>query len=243
MILKPILWPGDELRSLIFRLAIVAMVVLLLTLSAVALSALWVFDRDIRPELLRKAQTLGDMLEGNLQRAVDAGLPLAELPGVSAFFDDAVRDNDELRYVALTDARGHLIGASSGLAQALGRDASGPVAPGGTLTLDIVPVAERLRAVDRIADDAGTFVAAGDYLDVASIMTGQDGAIVAILHLGVPDTLVAQRFQDIVADVGVALLVAIIVTLEVLGVLMVLLVRRVGTKGRRRSGSRQGPTE
>ncbi len=229
MILGPIKPPRDELQSLIVRLGVTAAVVLLLALSAVAVSALWGFDRDIQPELLRKVDTLGDALEGDLQRVVDARIPLAELLGLSAFFDDAVRDNDELSYVALTDARGRLIAASSGLAHALGHGSSGVgVGGGGSAALphDAMPVSERLRAVDRITAEVDTFIPVGHYLDLGSLIKARDGTVMAILHLGVPDTLVARRLKDIIADVGVSLFVAIVITLEVLSVLMALLVRR-----------------
>ena len=226
MILGPIKPPRDELQSLIVRLGAIAAVVLLLALSAVALSALWVFDRDIQPELLRKVDTLGDALEGDLQRVVDARIPLAELLGLSTFFDDEVRDNDELSYVALTDARGRLIAASSGLAQALGHGSSGAGGGSAVLPHDAMPVSERLRAVDRIAAEVDTFVPVGHYLDLGSLIKARDGTVMAILHLGVPDTLVARRLKDIIADVGVSLFVAIVITLEVLSVLMALLVRR-----------------
>lgn len=213
--------PRDELQSLIVRLGVTAAVVLLLALSTLALSALWVFDRDIQPELTRKVETVGDALEGDLQRVVDARIPLAELMGLSTYFDDAVRDNSELSYIALTDARGRLIAASSALAQALGHAAGSAAA---TLPFDAGPVAERLRAVERIAAD--TFEPVGHFLDMAVPIKARDGSMVALLHLGVPDTLVARQLQDIIADVGVSLFVAIVMTLEVLSVLMALLVRR-----------------
>lgn len=222
MILAPPPSPRDELHSLILRLGITAAVVLLLALSALALSALWVFDNDVQPELTRKVDALGDALEADLQRVVDARIPLAELMGLSPYFDDAVRDNGELSYVALTDAHGRLIAASSALAQALGHSGGGGAA--GPWSGDAGPIADRLRAVERINPDV--FAPVGQFLDMAVLIRARDGTPVAILHLGVPDTLIARQLQDIVADVGVSLFVAIVITLEVLSVLMALLVRR-----------------
>lgn len=223
MILGSIRNVGDELQSLIVRLGVTAAVVLLLALSALALSALWVFDSDIQPELTRKVETVGDAMEGDLQRVVDAHIPLSELLGLPDYFDDAVRSNQELSYVALTDPQGRLIAASSELARALGH---GAAAAGNALPFDAAPVAERLRAAERVLTEADQFAPVGRFLDMASPIRGKDGTLAAVLHLGVPDTLVARQMQDIVADVGVSLFVAIVITLEVLSVLMALLVRR-----------------
>lgn len=73
---------------------IAAVLVLLLTLRA--------FERDLLPEVDAKTQAVANALSGSLQQALDIGIPLDRLIGVEDVLDEALGDNPEIGYLAVT---------------------------------------------------------------------------------------------------------------------------------------------
>ena len=67
-----------------YRLAALGVVILAVSASILAVAALAysAFERELRPEALRKAETIGHVVDALADKAMRYQLPLAKLPGV-----------------------------------------------------------------------------------------------------------------------------------------------------------------
>ncbi|MES2259260.1 MAG: MFS transporter [Pseudomonadota bacterium] len=92
----------------IFALGLLMAVQLALSLYAWSLS-----ERQLLPELGRKAQTTGVALSTSLVRALGYGIPLQRLEGVSDFFADVLKENRDLAYLRITDRQGSVLFGST----------------------------------------------------------------------------------------------------------------------------------
>lgn len=88
---------------------------LLLTLAmfAAAAGAWWQSERGARAaidaELRRSAQVIGQVVAGELARALGLGIPLPKLVGVPDWLDELIEANPAARWVALSDADGQVL--------------------------------------------------------------------------------------------------------------------------------------
>ena len=198
----------DRSRILAVRLGLMATIVLILTLSLLALVTLNVLNSGVRPELRDKLVMVGDALVADLDRVSGLKIPLKEEPGLAAWLDQAMARTPELTYIALTDDRGELLADTHTVAPELLEqfrknlvDATAPP--------DLAPI--------------------GHSLDLA-LPVFDDKKPAAWLHLGVSDGLIAERLQSILLDVGVSLFVSIVVSLEVLTALIALTITQSLTR-------------
>lgn len=97
------------LRSLSARLLAVTLAALIVGAIVSGGLALDLFERQLAPEMSRKAEAIGKSVATQLVRALDYGIPLKELRGVEALLDQTLADHAELRYVAVADADGAVV--------------------------------------------------------------------------------------------------------------------------------------
>lgn len=163
-------------------------VVLLATLAAglhVAWHARGLFEAGLLPALTSKATMVADLVAGKLLRAEQLGIPLEQLPGVNAYFDDLIAKHPEIAALRLDDADGMTL-ASRGEASDDWIERS---AGGGRVgvSADRALVARHLGA---LAIDVGIVL-----LVVALVFRELLGALVGVLPGG--DAGRAERLQSL----------------------------------------------
>ncbi len=86
-----------------YRLAALGAVILAVSASILACAALAysAFDRELRPEALRKAETVGRVVDALADKAMRYQLPLQKLPGVDELFDTLEKQNPEITWMAI----------------------------------------------------------------------------------------------------------------------------------------------
>lgn len=184
-----------QIRVRLFGLTII---LLLLSLIAVSLDALRQFERDLVPEMDKKAVAVGQSLSRDITRALDYGIPIDKLVGVNPFLNATKESHVEIKYLAVSDMAGKVLfsvgDAPAGLDAYLGKEraANESVAVGGLLMsgLELVP------------------------------STGAEKTPVGRLHVGIDEKFVQKKLEDIIYDVMIVLLVALLITFELLLFLM-----------------------
>ena len=93
--------------------ALFAFILLILAIAQIALSgrAAYLFEADLRPELDRRAQTIGLSVEDRIASAVELGIPFDRLQGVEAYFDQILEANPDIAFLALIDREKHVLHA------------------------------------------------------------------------------------------------------------------------------------
>jgi len=86
-----------------YRLAALGAVILAVSASILACAALAysAFERELRPEALRKAETVGHVVDALADKAMRFQLPLEKLPGVNDLFDSLEKQNPEITWMAI----------------------------------------------------------------------------------------------------------------------------------------------
>ncbi|MBV8604095.1 MAG: MFS transporter [Pelomonas sp.] len=118
------------------RLTAVILAALMLGLLAMGAATQRAFEAGLRPELERKAGVVGASVGELVGKALDHGLALDELVGVSAHFDALRAEHRELAYLVLRDAAGAV------------RFASGAAEPGRGVEVPIERDGRRVGSVE-----------------------------------------------------------------------------------------------
>jgi predicted MFS family arabinose efflux permease len=86
-----------------YRLAALGAVILAVLGSILACAALAysAFERELRPEALRKAETVGHVVDALAVKAMRYQLPLEKLPGIDELFDGLEKQNPEITWIAI----------------------------------------------------------------------------------------------------------------------------------------------
>jgi len=196
--------PGKSLgpsssRGLILRLFALAMALLLVPAIVFSVYALGEFQREMLPEMDKKAAAVSRSLSAQFNRALALGIPLSRMVGAKAVLEPVLKNNAEIAYVGITDAHGRLM-------LSVGRGAD----------------PERLRAAvggrtveQARLDAAPVTIHAGPYSD-SSIPIGANRRVAGYLHVGVDEGIVRERIQDIMYDVAIVVVVSGLVAFEIL---------------------------
>jgi predicted MFS family arabinose efflux permease len=93
--------PQAGLRG--YRLLALGAVILAVSASILACAALAysAFERELRPEALRKAETVGRVVDALADKAMRYQLPLEKLEGVNDLFDTLEKQNPEITWMAI----------------------------------------------------------------------------------------------------------------------------------------------
>ncbi len=185
----------DRTRPLFIRLLLLVVLVLVPPVAWIAYQAMGEFTRGLVPEMDKKAEAIGRDLELSIERAVGYGIPLDQLQGVDQFFAPVLAANPEIRYLAVTDRGGKVLFTEGAELNALNAIYGG---------VDFATDMEHSRKF-----------ALGSFIDLAQPLSIKGGRI-GHIHVGMDQDYVRGRLQEILIDLGVVTLVALLVAVEIL---------------------------
>ena len=186
-------------RGILGRLAVLAVVVLLLGQILVAWFAVTGFEKALEPQLGHKAGAVGRAIANQLEFVVDdLGIPPGELVGVDPFLDGILAANADIEYLIVLDASSKVL-----FARGLSPQTLEGVLPG-------LPGAD---------GEAGSMSDVGDFINSVFPILG-DGRVATVLHVGVSGEYVRGRLSELLYEAATIIVVSLLVTLEFLLFLM-----------------------
>jgi predicted MFS family arabinose efflux permease/HAMP domain-containing protein len=186
----------DRTRPLFIRLLLLVILVLVPPVVWIAQQATEEFARGLVPEMDKKAEAIGRDLEDSIERAVGYGIPLDRLEGVGEFFAPVLTANPELRYLAVTDRGGKVL-----FSQGITPGTLGQLLAGAGETPDTAQPRGKLSF--------------GGFVDLALPLAVR-GSQIGHVHVGMDQDFVRSRLQEILIDLAVVTLVALLVAVEIL---------------------------
>jgi MFS family permease len=174
--------PSTSLARLIAR-KLMPWASLLIIGSAFILAMLTIgtVKQSIEPEIAKRTTLMGTVINQNIQRAVNAGVPLAKLVGAEKYFGNFLREFPEVAYIGV--ATGRII----------------------------------LEAGERQSDVYGPRRSSKD---VVAYPINSGGEQIGYIIIDVDTGYIAREFENVLIDLAVVTLVAILVAFEVLVVMM-----------------------
>jgi MFS family permease len=159
-----------------------------MVLSSLAVAALTLgdFNRLLAPELELKARMIGHIVQTDFTRALEYGIPLDEVYGVNSYLATVLKEHDELTYVVIVDAEGKLRYEGGNIWDSDVKNSLEAQTPAGGGALDY-----------RVP-----------------ISTGE--SVVGTVHVGIDRRFVQRQLDDILFDIIVILVTAVLVTFEVM---------------------------
>ncbi|SMC22878.1 Predicted arabinose efflux permease, MFS family [Andreprevotia lacus DSM 23236] len=190
------------MKSLQLKLIALSVALLVAAAAVVSLFALRDFEAGLTPQMAAGDREIGASVLRVLDKALDYGVPFAELQGVDDFLDDVRTDNPKVSYLIITNTWG----------QALYNSRAKTLSNQGELE-------------DRLAHwtQGLTSEQVGAYLNTA-IPIRAHGEQIGWLHLGQKADVAQQQLNDVMLDLGTVLVVAGLVALELLRLLLTLTV-------------------
>jgi len=88
------------------RLIAVLAVTVTASIAALSLVAIVVFGRAVEPELQNRTQLIGSIVRGEIQRALELGIPIDGLVGVDQYLSDTLNKFDEVDRITVATAEG-----------------------------------------------------------------------------------------------------------------------------------------
>ena len=194
-------------------------VLLLLPLSLVSLVAVRLGDRLILPELDAKALSVARAATDRLGIALAHGIPLDRLVGIEDYLAALRADAGAIAYVAVSTPDDRVLYASGETPERLTTLLETRRRPDGDQAAGLTSSSSRV--IDAILGlDGGDGRFLGRYLDSAAAVTGTTAdpanGRVATVHVGVRTSFVRARLRELLLDVVVVGLVAILVAFELL---------------------------
>lgn len=161
----------------------------------VSLFAIKQFEREIMPEMGKKAFTVGKSVNSLITRAVNYGIPFRSLKGTKELFDSALEDNPEIKYIAVTDPKGNVL-------------------YNGGEDLESLSGFFEEQAGKSFQDSRKSIPISGYYDNAIPIVDGTN--VLGSLHIGVDRMFVQNKVKDISYDIVTVLVVSFLVTFEIL---------------------------
>ncbi|MBB5516317.1 putative MFS family arabinose efflux permease [Rubricella aquisinus] len=202
------------IRNPVFPMAGIVLIGLLIGLLALSERVLQLSERDLQPELERKAVAVGLSVRETMERALDYEIPLAELNGMEAFLE-VYRTDGGLGYIAVI-ADGQIL-FSSGPDAALALSEEEADATGaGVLELVRAPFRWFTAPAPQIgAFDDATVRQVPGYIDTALPLRA-DMEVVGTLHLGTDDAIIFAQLRDNLLDIATILLLSLLLAVELM---------------------------
>ncbi len=169
-----------------------SMVLLLSAAALISMLAMGEFERVLVPELDKKGVRLAESVRSLLVKSIGYGVPLDRLNGTTDYFDEVLAEHEETRYLALTTSSGTLLYASSELPKQL-----------------LTPLFSQSSKKNK----ESTIL--GPYYNL-SLPLVVDGRQLGTLHLGLDNTFVRSRIKEIGYDILTVLVIAFILTFELM---------------------------
>jgi len=197
-------------RSLSISSKVLTLTLVLAICSSVLVSSFAIkqFEREIMPEMDKKATTIGESINSLIIKAIRYGIPFGSLKGMKELFDSVLKDNTEIKYIAVTDPEGDVL-----------YESDIPTLSDPRSEKDIKPLLSFFKEESgrpaRSPGSQGKSVRVSDYYDNTIPIT--DGAnVLGSLHIGVDRMFVQNKMKDIVYDIIAVLVVSFLVTFEII---------------------------
>lgn len=88
---------------------VLVLVMVILPALAVAVAAISATGDIVQPEAERRAELAARTVAGQVEHALDLGIPLPDLVGMDVFLDEVFRETPEVGWLAVTDVRGRVL--------------------------------------------------------------------------------------------------------------------------------------
>jgi MFS family permease len=184
-----------------WQLAGVIMACVVLALGAVSYFSHRVFERELVPEVEKKATTVGASVRSLVLKAAEYGLSLDSLYGVEQTFDKLVDENPEFDYAALTDTSGKILFQR-------GKAPAGP--------MQAYVTSPRVLSLVNDPDRPLESTRVGPLYMVPLPILSSAGQPLGILHIGIDSAFVDRVLLEGLLDIVVVLVVSLFFTLELL---------------------------
>lgn len=191
------------IRKLNYWLVGIISASLIVALSIIVMVSLRLADRYVVPELEAKAVTQGQALTTLIRQPLFYGIDLKELVGVDSLFKEAIQENPEFGFLALTDAHGATLYQSGNTSNEVKIHMNNPALL--TVAAKTVESGNRPKA----AAFAGHHV-------VSLPIVSQERSIIGLLHIGIKSSFVTNILQELLLDLAVILIVSLFVAYEIL---------------------------
>ena len=192
-----VLGKTSKIGSLSINAKILALTITLMICSSVLVSLFVIkrFEREIMPEMDKKAFTVGESVNSLITRALSYGIPFRSLKGTKELFDSALEDNPEIKYIAVTDPKGDIL------------------YNGGEDLESLLSFFKEQS--DKSSQDSRKLITISGYYDNAiPIVDGTN--VLGSLHIGVDRMFVQNKVKDISYDIVTVLVVSFLITFEIL---------------------------
>lgn len=202
------------LRNAILPMASIVLVALLIGLLALSERVLQLNERDLQPELERKAVAVGLSIRETMERALDYDIPLAELEGMDEFLT-IYRADGNLGYIAVIAADAVLFASGEDADRALDQGAATGQSPS---LLDRLRVPFRWFSAPPPQDGAfgdAVVTEVPGYLNTA-LPLRKDMEVVGWLHLGTDDAIIFAQLRDNLLDIATILLLSLLLAIELM---------------------------
>ena len=168
------------------RARLIGMLVAMVTASVVVVGAAAVtaFDRAVEPELANRTQLIGSIVRGEIQRALEVGIPFDAIVGLDRYLSETLEKFEEVDRISVTTVSGQ--------------------------TVAFVERSTAASIFERA--DLGEVIAFRQTAFASSILDGNQ--LVGEVTVEVSPLFVQTRLRDVFLDVMVIALVAMFVALE-----------------------------
>lgn len=187
---------GREQRGLLVRLVLLAVIVLVLGQSVVSWFSLVGFERELDPQLYRKASAVGNSLSDQVSHAIaDLAIPSSELVGVEDYFETILSANRDIAYLSLIDATGEVLFVSG---------------------VSLNEMESILRSMlEQGAERIHMGVEVGNHIDGSFVVHGGEQPDI-VLHVGVSSEHIRSHLAEVFLEVATIVIICWLVTFEFL---------------------------
>lgn len=218
-------------RKFVTRLFILTIVLTLGAVGIVSIIALKQFQTELAPEFQKQATVVGRTVASQLDRAFSAGIALEDFYGMDEYLDAFLKSNKGISYIAITDRSGkQLYGRGNGLATVAKmntglpmklptdtseeKGAATPSAPAPNAGAAAVPGTEVKPAAKPAVVNTQVKLALIDGFYDSSLYLVSNNVIMGRLHVGVEERKIDQQNYEILFDVVIVTLVALLAAFE-----------------------------
>ncbi|MEE4377368.1 MAG: MFS transporter [Candidatus Competibacteraceae bacterium] len=202
-------------------LLLITAVLVILPLAGLSAYSLRAFERELLPELDKKALTVGLFVNSKIERALDFGIPFDKLEGMSEFFAPILATNEDISYLAVTDLDGTVR-----YQWALPDDQRQSLAPAAAEAQGIRsglpipqysdPLAPLAALLGREQAEHNTQARVLGNFHNTALPIEQGDELVGVLHVGANQRFAVKQMRDIVFDIGIVFVVALLAAFELL---------------------------
>lgn len=182
------------MKSLQFRLVLLATTCLILSALFLSWQSLQHFEQDLPPEMARTVLATSYATQQILGKAVEHGVPFDEMVGVDAFLSSTRKDNPSIAYMVITNRDGKIL-YQSGFTAIQKSGSWQKMLKENTTSVQTTKV--------------------NHFFDTHVPLVFQNQHV-GSLHLGQPEALIEKKMQEVSFDVIAVLVVASLIAMELL---------------------------